>query len=558
VFGEPPPRPLRPHIDYVHIFSTDKVPVSVEGSLLHAFTRKPGGYPIIARWIFNESLEASIAYFQEHAREIRAETPRPLVDGTDAYITLWGRTTLPFDLLRHYEEDTSYDGFTRTKVKEFVKRHLVQGELPAIDALCIYEPFGESTYPDDRSLRQQYRRAIPNHLEEGDIPIVTGRRVEWLAREIRNTWSDDHVCEEFAEGRFTYDPLQFPRDVPSIIRQYSIYCACIALINRGECNVQALVDLFYNCLTYEKMLDSYLLSEGQWWSFWYYPLETRVFTGDYLPNYFHTLSHMALCGENDSPDHFPLMSIWSKCMPFACQQRDLMNDLYAYCMKYEAFWRFFSKLMWCMLAGLYPSCAGQEVTDMRKLLRIKHLCENRAILMDALCRVGRDATAMAQKERERNASIVATAFRLYTVHLIHYNGHFAEAFSGVMDWDTFKVESVALGNTIRHTNLYMVDDPFMEARKRITTFSKDPDGKRKIYRFRKHPCITTLLSECNKVIQKIIVPDPVEFQREIDVLLQVANQGDAHRLAEYRAIYDDYFADAPRNTWSDIARQVNF
>ena len=505
-------------------------------------------------------------------------------------MTLWARTVLIELLLQDYEQTTNYDGFTRTKVRQFIRRHQAD----------TYEPLGNSEYPDDRSLRKDLRRCTPNHSYVQHQSLITGERVEWYARCIRNgAWSDEELLEMFAPGTHEYDPLDFPRDFASIIRDYSIYCGCILVINRGEGNVHALLDLFYHCLTYEKMLDSHLLGDERWWSFWYYPLETRVFTADYLPNYFHTLSHMAFCGENDSPD-FPLMLIWSKCMPFACQQRDLMKDLYNFCMKNAAFWRFFSKLMWCMLSGLYPNCT--PVTDMRALLRIKHLCDNRAILLQALCRGGEEPlSAVARKERERNASIVATAFRLYTSHLIRYNPHFAEAFADVVDWDTFEKEAVAMGDAIRNTNLYLVEDPFMEARKRIASFGKEPDGKRVIYRFRKHSCITTLLSECNKIIQKVLTPDAEHFAKEIEVMQRVAaietfpshgrnrdvslppplrgggreylecvggNTSSATQperqgtplgvdgdLDAYPAIYD-YFAKAPRQSWPDIANSV--
>jgi len=530
-----------PHTDYVHFF--DGL-ITVEASLLHAFTRKPGGYPLCARWICNESLEASVAFYEQNTNQIHAELREKNVKDVpdvspSVTMTLWARTVLIESLLQDYEQTTNYDGFTRTKVRQFIRRH--QGST--------YEPLGNSEYPDDRSLRKDLRRCTPNHSYVQHQSLITGERVEWYARCIRNgTWSDEELLEMFAPGTHAYDPLDFPRDFASIIRDYSIYCGCILVINRGEGNVHALLDLFYHCLTYEKMLDSHLLGDEHWWSFWYYPLETRVFTADYLPNYFHTLAHMAFCGENDSPD-FPLMLIWSKCMPFACQQRDLMKDLYNFCMKNAAFWRFFSKLMWCMLSGLYPNCT--PITDMRALLRIKHLCDNRAILLQALCRGGEEPlSAVARKERERNASIVATAFRLYTSHLIRYNPHFAEAFAEVVDWDTFEKEAVAMGDAIRNTNLYLVEDPFMEARKRIASFGKEPDGKRVIYRFRKHSCITTLLSVCNKIIQKVLTPDAEHFAREIEVMQRVGGDLDA-----YPAIYD-YFATVPRETWPDVANSV--
>jgi hypothetical protein len=441
-------------MDYVHFFDYHQSTVTVEASLLHTFTRKPGGYPLCARWICNESLEASVEFYKQHSDEIRAELlakgeVSPIGETSPLAMTIWARTTLIQSLLHHHELTTNYDGFTRTKVRQFVERHEAAKPLQTTAAAppqsssgdIKYTPLGNSEYPDDRSLRKKHRQCMPNHEFAGRPEFSTGDCIERYAAMIRTEFTDDELLETFAVGKYAYDPLDFPRDVAAIIRRYSIYCGCIIAMHYGEVNTHALIDLFYNCLTYDKMEDAYLLGEGRWWSFWYYPLEARVFTADYLPDYFHTLAHMAFSGENDSPE-FPLMLIWSKCMPFACQQRDLMKDLYTYCTKNAAFWRFFSKLMWCMLVGLYPNCTS-PITDMRALLRIKHLCDNRTLLMHALCRGDGQLTAVARKERERNAVIVATAFRLYTTHLIRYNPHFAESFADVVDWETFEKVNLA-------------------------------------------------------------------------------------------------------------------
>jgi hypothetical protein len=120
-----------------------------------------------------------------------------------------------------------------------------------------------------------------------------------------------------------------------------------------------------------------------------------------------------------------------------------------------------------------------------------------------------------------------------------------------------------MGDAIRNTNLYLVEDPFLEARKRIASFGKEPDGKRVIYRFRKHACVTTLLSECNKVIQRVLTPDAEHFAKEIDVMQRIAlghrpgalPLGDDQDLCAYPAIYD-YFAQVPREAWPDVANKV--
>jgi hypothetical protein len=79
------------------------------------------------------------------------------------------------------------------------------------------------------------------------------------------------------------------------------------------------------------------------------------------------------------------------------------------------------------------------------------------------------------------------------------------------------------------------------------------------------------------VVQRILIPDPAEFEKEIEVLQRVASANtrgievetgpDGARIARevilpnvqmehYRALYDDYFADTPRSAWPEIARQL--
>jgi hypothetical protein len=97
----------------------------------------------------------------------------------------------------------------------------------------------------------------------------------------------------------------------------------------------------------------------------------------------------------------------------------------------------------------------------------------------------------------------------------------------------------------------------MEARRRLASIGKEPDGKRVIYRFRKHSCIITLLSVCNKVIQKVLTPDVEDFEKEIEVMQRIAETGEEEEvdLSEYPAIYD-YFAGAPRSAWPEVANNA--
>lgn len=293
---------------------------------------------------------------------------------------------------------------------------------------------------------------------------------------------------------------------------YSIYCACIWIIqqlydirqNDEEDDAikdaaylyeLCFVDLFYNCI--DHMDDEYLTSTENTQTPWelYYPHDTRAFCADDLPNLFHMLWHIPLWGEVDAPN-IPMMKFIIKCMPFACQRRQLLDQIDYLCQgdasqfnqfycRDEGFWRIFNKIIWCSLAGVYPSTKIRP--DFRKLLRIKQLCDNRTLLMDCLTRnSAKDrATELIQdqnelqkelkrikKEREENCLIIFTSVRLFVIHMAHHNPHYATVAHECINWPSFQQETSHMGDIIRGSNLYL-EDAFAEARILLTRSNKN-------------------------------------------------------------------------------------
>jgi hypothetical protein len=491
----------------------------------------------------------------------------------DFCMTLWARINLANWVLREHEHHIHYDGFTRVKIRRFVDQHR---DL-ALGHATHYESLGVSDFPDDLSHCTRVRIAEKTLKPP---PVPTPRDPGVLAREIRG-WTDDDLWDTFGVGQFVlpYHPLESLMTDVTVIREHSVYCACVFLIHADPERTPDYVDVFYHCLSRGRMDDAFLLehkssADHSLWQL-YYPVDTRSFTGDDLPNYFHLLWHLPLWGEADAPD-IPMAKIMLKCMPFACQRRQLLDQIQEMCAdnpldalsrqrrycRNEAFWRVFSKIMWCCLAGTYPNTT--EKPGMRKLLRVKQLCDNRTLLMDTLTREGavkraremtdaarrRQELARIKKEKEDNCLIIFTAFRLYILHMVHYNPHYAAVAHTAINWDAFESETIHMGDLIRGSNLF-AEDAFAEARTLLTRANKLE--KRNVYRFRKTSCVATILSESNRVLEKIIHNSAEPFKREIFELQRICEHPDLTLeeqmdvIRSFPAFYD-YFDGVPRDT----------
>jgi len=476
----------------------------------------------------------------------------PLEEQDPCKLTLWARVNLPQRMLKYYETLVHYDGFTRVKLKRFVDAH-----LPLIMGKATeYTPLGISNYPDDLSYAKRTSRKIqlkPLLPEEGWWDILG------LAEYIKENTSVD-------VDHFEYDPL---RNTGATRKTHSIYYACLhAIHDDPENSTLAFVDLFYHCLAAGSFDDVFLVKSEYWTR--YCPMYTRPFTGDDLPDYFHMLFHITLKGEQAVPE-FSFMNTLKKCMPFACQRRQLLDQIEKECApgqrycKNEAFWRVFSKIFWCCLAGTYPNSVDAP-RDMRKLLRIKELCENRTLLLNALTRSTESTKAQTKeekkrvkKDREDNCLVVFTAFRLYVLHMASYNPHYVEYANYFINWESFHEETNNMAGEIRRSNLY-TEDVFQEARILLARANKAK--KREVYRYRKVSCAATMLYECNQILEKVVYPSTVYYTGELQMLQKYYENFDADTLESLRMIpcVNEYFHENYGNTttehWKEILGKV--
>jgi ribosomal protein L37AE/L43A len=499
--------------------------------------KKDAKIQLFANWIFKENFEESVqiykdgnigddvtSAFLEYSENV--EVYFECVNKDDPYeVTLWARVNLPGRMLQYLETLVHYNAIIRHKIKLFVDRH-----LPVVLKSGPYVPLGLSKeYPDDLSY---VKRKTVEKLTLKPAPYEDTCDVLRLAEDIRENWNDSQLWENFISPKITYHPLRSIIDLINV-KAYSVYCACIYVLHYDSKRYlvqHSFIDLFYHCLTHDRMDDQYLLGKSNIWEK-YLPSHVRCFTGDDLPDYFHVLLQIPLKGEVDVDD-FPLMKIILKCMPFACQRRQLLVQIEELCKdnisnsitnerfaENEAFWRFFSKIMWCCLSGAYPK--GVTVRpDFRKLMRIKYICTYKEILMDALTRRKAEEDAdgdvlilkRIKKERENNCLIVFTAFRLYILHMASYNPHYVEYASEFVDWEAFEKETYDMGDVIRASNLFC-EDVFAEARFLLKKTNKNE--KREVYRFRKHSCESAMLFETNQILEKVVYPNTVYYTNEI-------------------------------------------
>lgn len=337
----------------------------------------------------------------------------------------------------------------------------------------------------------------------------------------------------------------------------------------------AFVDLFYACLSrgpFVRMDDVYLLTPlmdtksgaskrknataGTGltpWEYWY-PHDTRAFHADDLPNLFSIVHHLPLNGVKRAPK-VPLYHIFLKCMPFACMKRCLVKEITTACqdetvsldelleqesrsqrqqrkqrvqIRYcadEGFWRLFRHIMWCMLAGTYPG--SRKRPGMRKLLRIKQMCENRTLLMDTLSLKSQEDQIMAtlkgveckaalrrlEKELHGNNNVIFTAFRAYYFHLIHDQPHYTGPANAHVDLTHLFQETHQAAVVIRQSNLFL-QDAFAMARSEM----KDNNV---VYRFQQDTCARMMVEECQKYMEDTLYAGIPNYTRDLDHLTSI-------------------------------------
>lgn len=555
--GEPPAKPIRPYVCYTHTVHY----ICIEQSLLLAFTtgKKDATMQLMARWLFHTTIQGSLehvlktpelaqdwtvnrlcSHFNvsfEDAGTLK-DIPLGRLDDSSLYrVCAWARTSLPGPMLTYYESLHNYDAFTREKMHLFVT-----GKRAGKD--------DNSPYPDDLSFATRTTERVilkPRPLEvlvQACSFTLDEIHPTLLARHIRSDKTDPEWLEDTFGHLFSplvYHPLRDAMTSVEVIKAHSTYCACVYICQLMTeyaptyyaCHTYqlAFVDFFYHCLSSD-MSDASLwarmkTSKQSMWFRWF-PHDTLGFIGDDLPNYMHLLWQIPLRGEVDV-EQFPLMKFMIKCMPFACQRRSMMDFVVKMSETDEAFWRFLSKCMWCLLAAAYP---GDGTVNMFQLLRAKQLCDNRSLLLkalarsDALERVQNDTSLTPQqrkhmkeqikKEQESNCLVVVTAVRKYIIHMVsQYNTHYEPE---TIDWPSFVQETNDMARQIRQSNLF-IDDAFQETRVQLARTNKLKE--RSVYRFHKHSCAKTLYLDFYNVLRNFSRTYIPNFKADMELMVKL-------------------------------------
>ena len=324
----------------------------------------------------------------------------------------------------------------------------------------------------------------------------------------------------------------------------------------------AFVDLFFYCINVPGLAqqqwalsDEYLTrpvynsrAVTTWQLFNPYHNDTRAFHAGDLPDFFSALTDIPLHGEQHKPSYM-MGKVFQKCLPFCGQRRKLIEVVKLYNQESPAFWRVFSKVFWCMLAGMYPGDKGRP--QMQELLRIRQITDTASAktrLTDAL-QIG---------EYEGSALIVFSAFRRYMIYMADENVHYTTSADRCIDWSIFRSDTIIRAELIRGSNL-LPNDVFGRARILITKMDTNT-SKVDVYRYRKISCIKMIAYHCNTMLEKLVyqsIRDWEEDQAILDKIIALPiprSLAQVRKLAEPSVILEAIFNTATSSIEECIAR----
>jgi hypothetical protein len=542
----------------------DSIPHIISGWLQHPqlmIKEVVSAFPTVSELKWNPAHALRPHDAQGIALWLRVNVPHLLLS------TWFGPSTETFQKERPARDMT----YLEHKIDTFVNQHVpcvmaydssANGTYSPLDT---YVPLPPTRYPDDD--RFIHKTVTSHKLKDSAFVIVcrafpdkTWEPVEYVNRYLcRMSAAKLHELWHVTLPAY-YHPLGGAN--VGRIEDYSIYIACLLIMRdlqelEGRKDVSdalyqfraSFVDLFYYALTspdYVRLFsDTHLLTPSEKgadygrtpWEI-YYPCHTeRVFTGDDLPNMWHLFSYISLWGENNAPD-FPMARIFSKILPYCCGRRQLIPYIAAQC-AHLAFFRVFSKVMWCALTGLYPHtvlAVDGEVKrcDIRHMMRVKELCSNRALLVNALTMQlqydalkARDDISTAERksalkalnlERDANCLVVFVAFRLYYLHMAYGQTAYIDCANMVIDWGAFCADTAVLATHLRTSNMFMAD-AFACARAALEQALNATSGvSGNIYRLRKFSLAATLAHHCNEELRDNIYSAAVDWERDVQLL----------------------------------------
>jgi hypothetical protein len=322
----------------------------------------------------------------------------------------------------------------------------------------------------------------------------------------------------------------FPEATP---RTHGVFMACVAVANR--CRQMLLLPnehpsvrfalrkhragfarILAHCVERRDASDRYLLTQtgtervertarvilGEQLTPWeaHYAQDCDVYNAYDLPDLFHVLSEIPLGSEQHTPK-FPVGKIYQKSLPFACQNRHMIQLVTNTMMADEAAWVLFGRLFWCMLAGLYPDEFCRPNDDEPPPLSMQHLV--RAHVLSS----SRDQLVQALRFSMGNGAplVVNAAVGLHILLMASCNSRtYVPMARRSIDWDHYTRHIVTLADMVQHSCIYPAD-AFAQARVRLAKTVKSPDSK--VHRFRRRSLAVTVAEHMNQTLEKVVMKD---------------------------------------------------
>lgn len=501
---------------------------------------------------------------------------------TRSWITVvWCRITGARLLLKQLTRNAYVNNrVTEQKVRRFIDAHVKCAQyldaLPypvtddAVDAAhlqTLYVPLGESHHPSDSSM---VTVTYQTHTMK-ETPLQTIRRwyghAGWTPEEVRGATGDStaYIMEPDAETEWC------PFDAPPLpVCDYSLYYAVVHVLNKCMERLVVLsnmkptaavmerrdalrlyyaswVELFYHCGTALSDAELLLPRNSQSsrvggavvygdgpsaWELWGGSTNegTRTFCAGDLPDTYHIIASIPLWGEQHTPP-YDLGKIYQKALPIACQRRHMIRLVYKCCQRDPAFFSMFSRLVWVLLANLYPGDLATHETriSMRDLLRIKELTESQELLLQAL--VAKQAgivpgAAAVQTDNSSNGGplIMSTIFRMHILYMTDDMEHYKDqARRCNVDWDYTRTDTIKLASYIRDHHLF-ADDPFAPARMQLSKTVKSPNAR--VHRLRKKSLANSLADQCNEIFEKRILKSRQAHRKDVEKITQLMRNSD--------------------------------
>ena len=386
------------------------------------------------------------------------------------------------------------DAVFQEKLQRFYNAHL-SGE---------YVPLGPSLYSVDRDFfkfeHEMHRlHQEPKSILQISVEDVLDSNVEWTPT-LHGVWTP---CPE------------------AVVETHAIYLACVHVLNKLHADGSPLAwryyagftDLFSHCVQVNKWTDAYLLTPigasnergashiadltgmPTPWELYGTAIDTRAFHAGDLPDLLHVLVNIPLHGIQKQAT-CSVAKLMHKALPFACQRRHVYTYLVE-CIKTEPnFWDYFSRLMWTMLADLYPERRNPALT-MQHLVRTRALIGNQETCINALAEVdpGKNGAPL----------LALTAFRLHIVYMASFSAAYTKHASMHLDWPGFCASTREMHLMLLSQSTWFTIDPFAEARGLLSRTVKNPRDR--VLRLRKRTMARTIADYANEVLEKTLVRD---------------------------------------------------